>query len=52
MVTIVPDFNNALLEDVYRAQIENKEELFDSDFISSKAEFVFLLDRSGSMSGI
>lgn len=46
----MPDFNNAEMDDALRMQLQANEN-YEVDFESAKGEFIFLLDRSGSMSG-
>lgn len=52
MISFVPDFNNLQIEDAFKAQIDSNE---NGDFAfnidQAKSEFIFVLDRSGSMSG-
>lgn len=49
MITFVPDFNNDELDDAQQAAMENAKD-FDADIENAKGEFIFVLDRSGSMS--
>ena len=50
MVTFLPYFSNLSIDDAMRVQLSNDEK-FDVDMKSSRSEFIFLLDRSGSMWG-
>lgn len=50
-MTFVPDFNNTTnIDDAMKMQLQAKEN-YELDFDSIKGEFIFLLDRSGSMAG-
>jgi hypothetical protein len=49
VLSFVPRFCSLSLDDAYRAAIEGKN--FESEMGSVQGEFVFLLDRSGSMDG-
>lgn len=49
VLSLVPRFCSLSLDDAYRAAVEGKG--FDADMGSVRGEFVFLLDRSGSMDG-
>ena len=52
MISFVPDFANLELEDAYKAQISSTDKGdFLADLDSAPGEFVFVLDRSGSMDG-
>ncbi|KAL4477542.1 hypothetical protein ABPG74_002692 [Tetrahymena malaccensis] len=66
MVSFIPNFNEEItqdLDDSIRAAINNGDDIFSDEFQqklnqelidhlnSSRSEFIFLLDRSGSMSG-
>ena len=54
MLTFFPDFNEeANLDDAYNAYLKDSSlsTNFDVDFEKTNAEFIFVLDRSGSMSG-
>ena len=49
MLSFIPDFNQENVED---AKVEAmKSGNFDADLDAARGEFIFLLDRSGSMSG-
>ena len=51
MITFVPNFANLNLDDALKAQLNNVDERkFDVNIDASKSEFIFILDRSGSMS--
>jgi len=47
-ITLVPNFNRVSVDDAYEAFI-NYGNQYDFDFYNKKGEFIFLLDRSGSM---
>ncbi len=49
VLSFVPRFCSLSLDDAYRAAIEGKN--FETEMGSVQGEFVFLLDRSGSMDG-
>ncbi|KAL4496551.1 hypothetical protein ABPG72_015912 [Tetrahymena utriculariae] len=66
MVSFIPNFNEDItqeIDDTIRAAISNGDDIFSDEFQqklnqelidhlnSSRSEFIFLLDRSGSMSG-
>ena len=49
-MTFLPNFSNLSIDDALKASFDNKNE-FDININSSRAEFIFILDRSGSMGG-
>lgn len=49
MLSIIPKFCSLALDDAYKASIANK--VIETDINSAKGDYVFLLDRSGSMGG-
>ena len=49
MLSFVPKFCTLALDDAYKASVAGKD--FETDIDNAKGEYVFLLDRSGSMSG-
>ena len=49
MLSFIPKFCDLSLDDAYKASIEGKG--FHTSVENAKGEFVFLLDRSGSMGG-
>ena len=49
MLSLIPKFCTLDINDAYRASIENRH--YDTDVGSAKGEYIFLLDRSGSMKG-
>jgi len=52
MISLLPDFNPEEPEKTYAKYEKNpNENTFDISILQSKAEFIVLLDRSGSMSG-
>jgi len=51
MVTFLPDFSNLNVDDAMKHMLADKHSNFEIDINSSKSEFIFVLDRSGSMSG-
>jgi uncharacterized protein with von Willebrand factor type A (vWA) domain len=50
MLSFIPKFCSLNLDDAYKASV--KGTAFEGDIDSAKGEYVFLLDRSGSMEGI
>ena len=52
LLNFVPQTNHKALPDAYRAEIENGGmNIPDIEYEKVKGEFIFLIDRSGSMSG-
>lgn len=53
MITFFPEFNNDQTPDDAYSQFQQDSNLnnIDVNLMTAKGEFVFLLDRSGSMSG-
>lgn len=49
MLSFIPKFCTLEINDAYKASIENKP--FETDMSSAKGDYVFFLDRSGSMGG-
>ena len=49
MLSFIPKFCSMELNDAYKASIENKP--FETDMDAAKGDYIFLLDRSGSMGG-
>ena len=49
MLSFVPKFCSLSIDDAYKASIADKK--VETDIESAKGEYVFLLDRSGSMGG-
>lgn len=49
MLSFIPKFCTMEITDAYKASIENKP--FETDMAHAKGDYVFLLDRSGSMEG-
>mgnify|MGYP003464264725 CR=1 FL=1 len=49
MLSFIPKFCNMELGDAYKASIKNKS--YDVDIENVKGDYVFFLDRSGSMGG-
>lgn len=49
MLSLIPKFCNLQLSDAYRASVENKP--YETDMSAAKGDYVFFLDRSGSMGG-
>lgn len=49
MLSFIPKFCSLNINDAYKASIENKS--FETDMDSAKGDYIFLLDRSGSMRG-
>jgi len=50
MLSFIPEFNLEPLDDCMMAAL-NSEDQFDADMDAARGEFIFLLDRSGSMRG-
>ena len=52
MINFMPDFNHSSDEDAYKAFKENSVKTnYEINLMKAKGEYIFLLDRSGSMSG-
>ncbi len=49
MISFIPKFCTLSIDDAYKASISDKN--FETDIQNVKGEYIFLLDRSGSMSG-
>lgn len=49
MLSFIPKFCSLNITDAYKAAVENKP--FEADMSTAKGDYVFLLDRSGSMGG-
>lgn len=49
MLSFIPKFCSLDLDDAYKASV--KGTAFEADIETAKGEYVFLLDRSGSMGG-
>jgi uncharacterized protein with von Willebrand factor type A (vWA) domain len=49
MLSIIPKFCPLSINDAYAAEVANKQ--YEANLESSKGEFIFLIDRSGSMDG-
>ena len=49
MLSFIPKFCTQNIDDAYKAAIANKD--LQTNIESAKGEFIFVLDRSGSMSG-
>ena len=49
MLSFIPKFCQLNIDDAYKASVEGKS--LEADIDHAKGEFVFLLDRSGSMGG-
>lgn len=49
MLSFIPKFCTLDLNDAYKASVANKT--FDTDMSTAKGQYIFFLDRSGSMSG-
>ena len=49
MLSFIPKFCPLSIDDAYRASVEGKG--FETDIDRGKGEYIFLLDRSGSMGG-
>ena len=49
MLSFIPKFCNMDVNDAYKASITNKS--YETDMEAAKGDYIFLLDRSGSMGG-
>lgn len=49
MMSFIPDFNQSKIDDAKLNALKTSG--FDIDLDAARGEFIFLLDRSGSMSG-
>jgi hypothetical protein len=49
MLSFIPKFCELSIDDAYKASVAGKN--FETDIEHAKGEYIFLLDRSGSMSG-
>ncbi len=49
MLSFIPKFCNLDVNDAYKASIANKS--YETDMSTAKGDYIFFLDRSGSMSG-
>lgn len=49
MLSFIPKFCDLSIDDAYKASIEGKK--FETEIDKVKGEYIFLLDRSGSMEG-
>lgn len=49
MLSFIPKFCNLEITDAYKASLDNKP--FETDMAAAKGDYVFFLDRSGSMGG-
>ena len=49
MLSFIPKFCTLELTDAYKAAVENKP--FETDMETARGDYVFFLDRSGSMGG-
>lgn len=49
MLSFIPKFCTLNIDDAYKAEIANKG--YETDIASANGEYIFLLDRSGSMGG-
>ncbi len=49
MLSFIPKFCQLNIDDAYKASVMGKG--FETDISHSKGEYIFLLDRSGSMGG-
>ena len=49
MLSLIPKFCTLEISDAYKASIANKS--YETDMESAKGDYVFFLDRSGSMGG-
>ena len=53
MVNFVPEFESVKVDDAYAAlQMQSAKEVYgDADMTKTRGEYIFVIDRSGSMSG-
>ena len=52
MINFMPNFNPSSDEDAYQAFLQNSAKTnYEVNLMNAKGEYIFLLDRSGSMSG-
>jgi uncharacterized protein with von Willebrand factor type A (vWA) domain len=49
MLSFIPKFCNLDVNDAYKASVVNKS--YETDMDAAKGDYIFLLDRSGSMGG-
>ena len=49
MLSFIPKFCDLSLDDAYKASVAGKS--FETDIDNARGEYIFLLDRSGSMEG-
>jgi hypothetical protein len=49
MLSLIPKFCSLGINDAYKAEIEGRS--YEPDMTAAKGDYVFLLDRSGSMKG-
>ena len=49
MLSFIPKFCSLSIDDAYKASV--KGTAYESDIDSAKGQYIFLLDRSGSMGG-
>lgn len=49
MLSFIPKFCTLNVTDAYQAEVEHKS--FEADIDAARGEYIFLLDRSGSMGG-
>lgn len=49
MLSFIPKFCGLEINDAYKAAVANK--LYETDMSAAKGDYVFFLDRSGSMGG-
>lgn len=49
MLSFIPKFCDLNVSDAYKALLVNKQ--YETDISTAKGDYIFLLDRSGSMGG-
>ena len=49
MISFIPKFCTLNIDDAYKASVEGRK--LETDIDNAKGEYLFLLDRSGSMGG-
>lgn len=50
MLSFIPKFCTLNLTDAYKAEVANKKE-YDVDMATARGDYIFFIDRSGSMGG-
>lgn len=50
MLSFIPKFCELKIDDAYKAAVKGKK--IETDMDKARGEYIFLLDRSGSMDGV